>query len=329
MIDLRTLRPLDIETVIASVQKTGRCRHRRRGLAGLLRCRRGDCRPACMEDAFDWLDAPVAQGDGQGCADALCRQSGKARAAERRLKSSRRSKPSLYGLRAGRTHMPINILMPALSPTMEEGNLAKWLKKEGDTVKSGDVIAEIETDKATMEVEAVDEGTLGKIVVAGRHRGRAGQRDHRRDSGRRRRRRRQGGRSRRRRLRRRDRRRRASPQGRGEAATPRAEPEQQGARPSPSRAIPVCVGSVSARRSAGHAGGSTARLFASPLARRLANAKRHRSCARVRLGAAWPRRQARCRGGRRQRERLLAPASGAAARLQPAPGDRPCATSRC
>jgi pyruvate dehydrogenase E2 component (dihydrolipoamide acetyltransferase) len=61
--------------------------------------------------------------------------------------------------------MPINILMPALSPTMEKGNLAKWLKKEGDQVKSGDVIAEIETDKATMEVEAVDEGTLAKIVV--------------------------------------------------------------------------------------------------------------------------------------------------------------------
>ncbi|MGI2032223.1 pyruvate dehydrogenase complex dihydrolipoamide acetyltransferase [Rhizobium panacihumi] len=61
--------------------------------------------------------------------------------------------------------MPINITMPALSPTMEEGNLAKWLVKEGDTVKSGDVIAEIETDKATMEVEAVDEGVIAKIVV--------------------------------------------------------------------------------------------------------------------------------------------------------------------
>jgi pyruvate dehydrogenase E1 component beta subunit len=61
--------------------------------------------------------------------------------------------------------MPIEVLMPALSPTMEKGNLAKWLKKEGDAVKSGDVIAEIETDKATMEVEAVDEGTLGKILV--------------------------------------------------------------------------------------------------------------------------------------------------------------------
>jgi pyruvate dehydrogenase E2 component (dihydrolipoamide acetyltransferase) len=62
--------------------------------------------------------------------------------------------------------MPIQITMPALSPTMEEGKLAKWLKKEGDKVSAGDVIAEIETDKATMEVEAVDEGTLGKILVA-------------------------------------------------------------------------------------------------------------------------------------------------------------------
>ncbi len=61
--------------------------------------------------------------------------------------------------------MPINILMPALSPTMEKGNLSKWLKKEGDTVKTGDVIAEIETDKATMEYEAVDDGVMAKIVV--------------------------------------------------------------------------------------------------------------------------------------------------------------------
>src|SRR5438874_8809021 len=62
--------------------------------------------------------------------------------------------------------MPIEILMPALSPTMTEGNLAKWHKKEGDPVKSGDILAEIETDKATMEVEAVDEGTVGKILIA-------------------------------------------------------------------------------------------------------------------------------------------------------------------
>src|SRR5579863_9456154 len=61
--------------------------------------------------------------------------------------------------------MPINILMPALSPTMEKGNLAKWLKKEGDKVKAGDILAEIETDKATMEYEAVDEGVIAKILV--------------------------------------------------------------------------------------------------------------------------------------------------------------------
>ena len=61
--------------------------------------------------------------------------------------------------------MPIEILMPALSPTMEEGNLAKWLVKEGDEVSAGDIIAEIETDKATMEVEAVDEGKVAKLVV--------------------------------------------------------------------------------------------------------------------------------------------------------------------
>ncbi len=61
--------------------------------------------------------------------------------------------------------MPTPILMPALSPTMEQGKLAKWLVKEGDTVQSGDAIAEIETDKATMEVEAVDEGTIGKIMI--------------------------------------------------------------------------------------------------------------------------------------------------------------------
>src|SRR5262249_18576949 len=64
-----------------------------------------------------------------------------------------------------RTTMPIEVLMPALSPTMTEGKIAKWLKKEGDAVKSGQVLAEIETDKATMEVEAVDEGRLGKILV--------------------------------------------------------------------------------------------------------------------------------------------------------------------
>src|SRR5579872_972995 len=61
--------------------------------------------------------------------------------------------------------MPIEVLMPALSPTMTEGKLAKWLKKPGDAVKAGDILAEIETDKATMEMEAVDEGTFAKILV--------------------------------------------------------------------------------------------------------------------------------------------------------------------
>src|SRR5947208_3779574 len=65
----------------------------------------------------------------------------------------------------GHPHMPIELKMPALSPTMEEGTLAKWLVKEGDKVAAGDLLAEIETDKATMEFEAVDEGTVAKIVV--------------------------------------------------------------------------------------------------------------------------------------------------------------------
>src|SRR5215813_3340834 len=68
--------------------------------------------------------------------------------------------------RLGERHMATNILMPALSPTMTEGTLSRWLKKEGEPVHAGDVIAEIETDKATMEVEAVDEGILGKILIA-------------------------------------------------------------------------------------------------------------------------------------------------------------------
>ena len=71
--------------------------------------------------------------------------------------------------------MPTPILMPALSPTMEQGKLSKWLKKEGDKVASGDAIAEIETDKATMEVEAVDEGTIGKIMIPEGHGGRGRQ----------------------------------------------------------------------------------------------------------------------------------------------------------
>src|SRR6476620_10081651 len=79
--------------------------------------------------------------------------------------SSASTKPTRRRNRKRAPHMPINVLMPALSPTMEEGKLAKWLKKEGDAVKPGDVLAEIETDKATMEVEAIDEGTVTRILV--------------------------------------------------------------------------------------------------------------------------------------------------------------------
>src|SRR4051812_34257181 len=84
----------------------------------------------------------------------------------RRPKTSPRPPATCSTGSDGDTAMSNNVLMPALSPTMTEGKIARWLKKEGEKVKSGDVLAEIETDKATMEVEAVDEGTLGKILVA-------------------------------------------------------------------------------------------------------------------------------------------------------------------
>jgi biotin carboxyl carrier protein len=161
LIDLRTIRPMDLPTVIASVKKTGRLvtieegfpqssvgdfianRVQREGVR-LSRCAgHHDCR--------------------QGRPDALRRQSRKTRLAECRRGDRRGQSRDLRRLRE--STMPINITMPALSPTMEEGNLAKWLVKEGDTVSAGDVIAEIETDKATMEVEAVDEGTVAKILV--------------------------------------------------------------------------------------------------------------------------------------------------------------------
>ena len=156
--------------------------------------------------------------------------------------------------------MPTNILMPALSPTMEKGNLAKWLKKEGDKVKSGDVIAEIETDKATMEFEAVDEGTLAKIVVpegtqdvavnaiiavmAGGRRGRQG-----------------GGAA-------------AAPaakapekkaEAKPEAKT-EAKPEAKPAAPAPQAAAPPAAAPAAKAPAADHG----ARIFASPLAKRLA-----------------------------------------------------------
>ncbi|RRI03833.1 pyruvate dehydrogenase complex dihydrolipoamide acetyltransferase [Mesorhizobium tamadayense] len=152
--------------------------------------------------------------------------------------------------------MPINITMPALSPTMEEGNLAKWLVKEGDKVSPGDVIAEIETDKATMEVEAVDEGTVAKLVVPagtegvkvnaviailageGEDAGAAAKSD--------------GG---------------AAPKAEApkadapKAEAPKEAPKPAAAAPAPAKAEPAPVAN-------GHAGGE--RVFASPLARRIA-----------------------------------------------------------
>ena len=148
--------------------------------------------------------------------------------------------------------MSINILMPALSPTMTEGKLAKWHVKEGDTVKSGQVICEIETDKATMEVEAVDEGKIGRIVVRRRRRGREGECRHRRPAG--------GGRD-------------GSSQGRGGARRgscgrkarsrlQRLPPHRLRPRPRP-RLRPLRRLSPPRRRAA-------ARIFASPLAKRIA-----------------------------------------------------------
>ena len=156
--------------------------------------------------------------------------------------------------------MPINILMPALSPTMEKGNLAKWLKKEGDTVKSGDVIAEIETDKATMEVEAVDEGTHRQDRGAGRHRRRPGQPGDR-GAGRRGRGREGGGRAAagKARLRR---------SRRPQPATDR-KPRRQSRR-APKPRLPLPAETAKLPRAAAHRPRRRDRVFASPLARRLA-----------------------------------------------------------
>ena len=210
--------------------------------------------------------------------------------------------------------MPTKILMPALSPTMTEGNLAKWLKKEGDEVKAGDVIAEIETDKATMEVEAVDEGTLQKILVpAGTEACKVNAAD-RRAAGRRRG--SLGGRSRRR---------PSPPQRRGAsaAAPPRSRrrcrisrrhrPRQPaaavaGRRPQPA-AAPHGNGRAHLRQPAGpaHGRGQAASISA--------RSQRHRP--------AWPHRQGRYRGGAGPRPAAKPAAAPAAA--APAPAAAPAA----
>ncbi len=144
--------------------------------------------------------------------------------------------------------MPIDILMPALSPTMEEGKLAKWLKKEGDQVKAGDIIAEIETDKATMEVEAVDEGTVAKLVVPAGTEGvkvnaviaiLAGEGE---DAG------------------------AAAKAEAPKAEAPKPEPAKEA--PKAAAAAPTPAKAEAALVANGHAGGD--RVFASPLARRIA-----------------------------------------------------------
>jgi len=160
VIDLRSLRPLDTETVIESVKKTNR----------IVCCEEGwrffgvgaEIAAAVTEHAFDYLDAPpirVAQKDVPPPYAANLEKLSLPHAAdivEAAKKVCYRETES----------MATQITMPALSPTMEEGNLAKWHVKVGDKVKAGDIIAEIETDKATMEVEAVDEGVISKLLVA-------------------------------------------------------------------------------------------------------------------------------------------------------------------
>ncbi len=161
MIDLRTLRPIDYDTVLASVKKTNRCVTVEEGFpVGSI----GDhLVGTIMQRAFDYLDAPVITCTGKDVPMPYAANLEKlALITTAEVVDGRQIR--LLPLR--RRAMAIQILMPALSPTMEEGTLAKWLVKEGDAVKSGQILAEIETDKATMEFEAVDEGIVGKLLVA-------------------------------------------------------------------------------------------------------------------------------------------------------------------
>ena len=203
-----------------------------------------------IEHAFDWLDAPPVRVHGAGRAPALCRQSGKAGAAAARMGRRRREENRLKGQRNGHQHPDAG----AVSPTMTEGTLSRWLKKEGEPVKAGDVIAEIETDKATMEVEAVDEGVLGKILVRGRHPGREGERADRRAGG--------------------------TGRGGADAAAAAPPPAPAAAAPAPRQASPSPSPAAEAAasapkpapvaRAAATATRAGERLFASPLARRMA-----------------------------------------------------------
>ncbi|CAN0486765.1 unnamed protein product, partial [Laminaria digitata] len=155
VIDLRTLRPLDTETIVKSVKKTNRIVSVEEGwpVAGMG----SEIAAIMMEQAFDWLDAPLKR---------VCAVDVPLPYAANLEKLALPQIADVVTAAKAVSDMSIKILMPALSPTMTEGNLAKWHVKEGDQVNPGDVIAEIETDKATMEVESIDEGVVGKILVA-------------------------------------------------------------------------------------------------------------------------------------------------------------------
>ena len=159
VIDLRSLRPLDMDTVLESVKKTNRIVTFEQAWPV---CSIGSevCSRVALE-AFDYLDAPPTKVSGKDVPMPY--------AANLEKLALPTVDDLIEAVKAvmlqGLSTMATNILMPALSPTMEEGKLAKWLVKEGDTVKSGTILAEIETDKATMEFEAVDEGKIGKILV--------------------------------------------------------------------------------------------------------------------------------------------------------------------
>ena len=185
VIDLRTIRPMDIDTVVASVMKTGRCvtveeGWPQSGVGAEIRAQIMETRlrlPRRARGAVTGKNVPMpTPPTSRSCCASPSHRCGRRSSIcyrRRRYRSVRamamirstsvKRAPPLS--RRGLPSMPVNVLMPALSPTMEKGNLSKWLKKEGDAIKSGDVIAEIETDKATMEVEAIDEGVLAKIVV--------------------------------------------------------------------------------------------------------------------------------------------------------------------
>ena len=225
-----------------------------------------------MQQAFDYLDAPVIRVTGKDVPMPYAANLEKL--ALPNVDEVIAAVNAVTYQAEGELTMPINITMPALSPTMEEGKLAKWHVKEGDTVSSGDVIAEIETDKATMEVEAVDEGKIGKIVVAeGTEDVKVNARDRRpaEEGERRRRRQRRQGRS---------------AEGRGRRPRrPRPKRRDRAARSSPSQPAPTPSQHRPRPGTPSADGGE--RVFASPLARRLAKEAGIDLSAIYRLRPAW------------------------------------------